>query len=205
MKKKKKSLFSVLVLALPAFLALGGCTNEEMPSDMLNADAGSISVVTAVQLGAEPGCSGMSGRVSGNITMIKLAEDRELALLLQDGDPLCVDTIGAIKEELASIEGSLVQEALGDVPVSGGGGGGDYGDLMREAREGEGLEQNNGSSDSGTVPVKFDPDPQPALKSSVGVSVTSASGSTVTANPSTGGGTSNPNPSGGTPSAPHGN
>ena len=206
MRKKKKSVLSVLVLASLAVLTFGGCMNEGTPFDMLNADAESVSVVTAVQLGAEPGCSGMSGRISGNITMIKLEEDREMALILQDGDPLCVDTVASIQEELSSLENSLSEEVPGEVPADV-----DFGGHIREALDGEGVEQESGGGggdSDGTGPVRFDPDPQPALKSQVGVSMTSAAASTFTPSPSSGASGSSPNPPAGTdtpPSAPHGN
>lgn len=168
---------------LLAVAALGGCMSAaDGAPGMLQADAESVSVVTAVQLGAEPGCLGMSDRISGNVTMIKLEEDDELALVLQDGDPVCLDTIGVIKEELAHLEGSLQELAAEngqdeDRETAGGGGG-----------------------------IKIDPNPQPAVQSSVKTTTATGTGVTLSSSPSVGGsaaGSAPTAPGGDTPSAPH--
>jgi hypothetical protein len=168
---------------LLAAASLGGCMSAaDVAPGMLQADAESVSVVTAVQLGAEPGCLGMSDRISGNVTMIKLEEDDELALVLQDGDPVCLDTIGVIKEELARLEGSLQELASEggqdeDRQTAGGGGG-----------------------------IKIDPNPQPAVQSSVKTTTASGTGITLSSSPSVGGSTAGSAPTapgGDTPSAPH--
>lgn len=197
MKYKKKKLFSQLVLIL-AFVVCG-CMNAEMPPDMLNADAESISVVTAVQLGAEPGCLGVSDRISGNVTMMKLEEDAEMALIMEDGDPLCLDTIEVIEEELIKLEDNLQTWVPDD------GLGEEIGDVMRQNRDADGYKQGSGGggSDGNTGKHQIDPNPQPAgqvqfnteLATEVTVDYTTTSCSTP----------SNPNdPGGDVPSAPHG-
>ncbi len=183
-----------------------GCTKEEISFDMLNTDAGDgISVLTAVQLGAEPGCSGLGGRVSGNIAVIGLVEDAEIVLVLKDGEPLCVDTVDIIKEELENI-GSVAEPDYMDTPSLTEDETPSYGDLMREAGERRGFEQNGGSSDSGSGPLRFDPDPQPALELTVSLSKGNTAVSEVIATtPASGSGTSGSNQSGGTSAAPTGN
>jgi len=178
-----------VILFLMAAASLGGCMSaaDVMPG-MLQADAESVSVVTAVQLGAEPGCLGMSDRISGNVTMIKLEEDDELALVLQDGDPVCLDTIGVIKEELAHLEGSLQELAA----ESGQ-------DEDRETAGGGGGDTSGGG-------IKIDPNPQPAVQSSVKTTTASGTGITLSSSPSVGGsasGSAPTAPGGDTPSVPH--
>lgn len=180
-------------LALMLALSLGACMNEELPPDMLNADAESISVVTAVQLGAEPGCQGMNVRISGNVTMIKLEEDEEMALVLEDGDPLCLDTMSVIEDELISLEGNLQELLTEEEPEE------DIGDIMREAQEYGGLKDTSGSgSDDGHLQV--DPNPQPAGETAVKASVTTDV--TMDFTPMSGG-SSSPTPGGDVPAPPH--
>jgi hypothetical protein len=194
---KKKILFLKLIL-VPVFV-LGGCMNEEFPPDMLNADAESISVVTAVQLGAEPGCMGVNYRISGNVTMMRLDEDAEMALVLEDGDPLCVDTYDVIKDELERLEGNLMElipdENRGD----------EFGDLMREGRNADGLKQDSGgggsNSGNGGGP-KIDPNPQPANQTSVNTPIASDIAFKYSPDPSSPSGGKN-SPAGDAPTVPH--
>jgi len=191
MKKKMKIPVNALVLMLA--LTVGACMTEDLPPDMLNADAESISVVTAVQLGAEPGCQGMSMHISGNVTMIKLEEDEEMALVLEDGDPLCLDTVSVIEDELISLEGNL-QELLADEESEE-----DLGDLMREAQEYDGLKDTTGSG-TDESPLYVDPNPQPAGETTVKASI--STDITVDFTPNSGG-TSSPTPGGDVPAPPH--
>ena len=192
MKKKMKTFANGLVLMLA--LTVGACMTEELPLDMLNADAESISVVTAVQLGAEPGCQGMNMRISGNVTMIKLEEDEEMALILEDGDPLCMDTMSVIEDELISLEGNL-QELIGDEePVD------DIGDLMREAQEYDGLKETTGGSGTDDSPLQVDPNPQPAGQSAVKATIST---DVVVDFVPRSDGTSSPSPGGDVPAPPH--
>jgi hypothetical protein len=191
MKKKMKILSSGLVLMLA--LAVGACMTEELPPDMLNADAESISVVTAVQLGAVPGCHGMSLRISGNVTMIKLEEDDEMALVLEDGDPLCLDTFGVIEDELISLEGNLQDMLDNEEPAD------DIGDIMREAQDYDGLKETGGSGTDGS-PLQVDPNPQPAGEVATKTALTT---SIVMDFSSGSSGTSSPAPGGNVPAPPH--
>jgi hypothetical protein len=191
MKKKMKILSSGLVLMLA--LAVGACMTEELPPDMLNADAESISVVTAVQLGAVPGCHGMSLRISGNVTKIKLEEDDEMALVLEDGDPLCLDTFGVIEDELISLEGNLQDMLDNEEPAD------DIGDIMREAQDYDGLKETGGSGTDGS-PLQVDPNPQPAGEVATKTALTT---SIVMDFSSGSSGTSSPAPGGNVPAPPH--
>ncbi|MFH1435661.1 MAG: hypothetical protein ABIJ56_08090 [Pseudomonadota bacterium] len=174
--KRTKKILAIKIVAAAAFV-IGGCMNADMPPEMFNADAESVSVVTAVQLGAEPGCLGINYRISGNITVMKVEEDHEMALVLQDGDPLCVDTMDLIKEEMDSLEGNLKELLVEEIPLAelmdDGEMEGDIGDVMREGwgDEADGMKHtsdssgdNSGSDGKGGGP-KVDPNPQPALES----------------------------------------
>lgn len=191
MKKIMKMLANGLALMLA--LSVGACMNEELPPDMLNADAESISVVTAVQLGAEPGCQGMNVRISGNVTMIKLEEDEEMALVLEDGDPLCLDTMSVIEDELISLEGNLQELLTDEEPQE------DIGDIMREAQEYDGLKDTSGSS-SDDSHLQVDPNPQPAGETTVKASI--STDVTMDFTPRSGG-TSSPTPGDDVPAPPH--
>jgi|GEM_PF-4744621 len=168
--------FNRIIITIIFTMLVFRCTGEGMEENLVNADAGDISVTTAIHLGAQPGCSGISDKTEGNITMVKLAGENDVALLLLDGDPFCVDTITGIKSEIEKIEGMWQDEIESQVDISQKGDAG-YEDLLRKkAIDGQRklqLDQNGGS---GNPPVKFDPDPQPAFESGIGIQVQDING-----------------------------
>ena len=214
MKHKKKILLIKLVAA--AAFVIGGCMNADMPPEMFNADAESVSLVTAVQLGAEPGCLGINYRISGNVTVMKVEEDNEMALVLQDGDPLCVDTMDLIKEEMDSLEGNLQELLVEEIPaaelVGDEGMEENIGDIIREGwgEEADGMKHTSDSSGEGSGSdgngggPKFDPNPQPALESGLETGVGGDIATSYTENPSTNSGNQTNPGSDNPPAPPHG-
>ena len=210
--KHKKKILAIKIVAAAVFV-IGGCMNADMPPEMFNADAESVSVVTAVQLGAEPGCLGINYRISGNITVMKVEDDNEMALVLQDGDPLCVDTMDLIKEEMDSLEGNLQELTVEEIPMADPVDNGemeeDIGDVMREGwgEETDGMKhtsdssgEGSGSNGNGGGP-QIDPNPQPALESGLEVGVGGGIVTSYTENPSTNSGNQT-NPGNDNPPAP---
>lgn len=159
--KSVKISFRILSKYLFPFM-IWACTDQNYDSEILNSDADNISVVMAVQLGAEPGCKGISEILSGNVGMIKIAERADIALLINDGSPLCVDTIEEIVSEINDFEEKLIQENNSEQRFFDNTDG-NYGDEMRnELRNSQEIKETSGESES--EPRKFDPDPQPATK-----------------------------------------
>ena len=163
----------VTLLALAGGLtALPGCgLDGPAPSDPGRETAG-LTVIEAVQLGAEQGCRDVAGRVSGSIELSPIDGAEDLVLVLEDGYPLCMDTMPNVGEALrlieASYQGDLVGEDHGPTPIS-----------EVETRS---IESSAGASGD----RETDPNPQPAIEASLSKLTTLTTSSPLPAQPVSG-------------------
>lgn len=139
------------VLVAGGLMVLAACGRD----DTYDLDVGNalyeLTVIDAVQLGADQGCHQLASKVTGSISIIPLAESDDLVLLLEDGYPLCIDTMQNVGTELEMVEATYLDQAPGDGGTSVEG----LEQLMLGSEEEpEGSGQDN--------PTGTDPNPQPA-------------------------------------------
>jgi hypothetical protein len=143
------------LLLAGGLLALAACGRDE-PVDLDVGEAlTELSVIDAVQLGAEQGCRDLAGRVTGSVSIKQLEEADGLVLLLEEGYPLCIDTLEVVALELELIELSYQEELIAE--VEGSMTTDEVIQLMDSA--GDRKDDEPGGID------QTDPNPQPALES----------------------------------------
>lgn len=91
-------------------LALAGCGLDEPSAYDTDAAFAQMTVIDAVQLGAAQSCHSVSGTVSGSLTIRPLLGSDDLVLLVEDEDPVCIDTMENIADELQSIEADYSED-----------------------------------------------------------------------------------------------
>jgi len=149
MKTRNLNIIAPVVLA--GGLVLAACSQDgSTPREAEEALSG-MTVIDAVQLGADQGCHGLADRVSGSVSIQRISGSEDLVLLLEDGYPLCLDTMENAAREIRDIEDSYRREAMaeteGRLPVDG----------LKP------MMINTNQSDEDGSPDKTDPNPQPAI------------------------------------------
>lgn len=154
----KRSRLLILGVLLGGLVAWTGCGLDE--SSQVDPDGAftQMTVIDAVQLGAAQSCHSAANTVSGNLTIRRLKDGDGLQLLLEDGDPVCIDTMDNIAVVIEVIEETYIEdvgslEAQQDLP-----------DDLRPLILTTGTDK---PSDSET-----DPNPQPALETGVKLTTT---------------------------------
>ncbi|MBW2261257.1 MAG: hypothetical protein JRG91_04720 [Deltaproteobacteria bacterium] len=150
--------FMIPLLLAGGLFVLTACGRDDT-GDLEVGDAlYGLTVIDAVQLGAAQGCHSLASQVTGSLTINMLEESDDLVLLLEDGYPLCIDTMDTVAAELSLLEASYLDGAQG--PPEGSMSTDDVEQMMLTPGEVE-------ESDEGGVD-ETDPNPQPAVETGVG-------------------------------------
>jgi hypothetical protein len=148
--------FMIPLLLAGGLLVLAACGRDDTQDLEVGEALYGLTAIDAVQLGAAQGCHSLASQTTGSLTINMLEESDDLVLLLEDGYPLCIDTMSAVAAELALLEasylegppeGTLSTEDVEQMVLTSGG--------NVDEGEDEGIDET-------------DPNPQPALETSVG-------------------------------------
>ncbi len=152
--------------------ALAGCGQDGAPLPDPGRELSGLTVIEAVQLGAEQGCRDVAGRVQGSVELSPIEGAEDLVLVLEDGYPLCIDTMPNVGEALKLIEASYQ---------------GDVGSEDRGSTPTDDVSLRSMDTSGGQTPDReTDPNPQPALGSSVAKIVTVSTTTPAPAPPANG-------------------
>jgi hypothetical protein len=178
-------------ILIPAIVAAGlvvlaACGRDDAPDLDVGGELSALSVIDAVQLGADQGCHAVAERVSGSVTIKQLDDSDGLVLLIEDGYPLCIDTMETVSREIEMIEASYREDLAGE-PT-----GGMSTDDVVLLMGGSGEIESKGPDGIGET----DPNPQPAIEGKV---TGSAPPLTATGDPRP---TDGPGPTSGGPTSP---
>jgi len=146
---RTRKLITLLMLSGGVSL-LAACGTYDSPGAEAEETAQGLGVIDAVQLGAEQGCHGLADRVGGNLTITELEDSPDVVLVLEDGYPLCFDTLEFVAGELERIE--LIYSEVPDA-------------VPEEADEPEAVQKMMLETEDNSGERDTDPNPQPALES----------------------------------------
>ena len=146
----------ILGVMLGGLTTMAGCGLDESSTANQDAAFTEMTVIDAVQLGAAQSCHGVAGTVGGSLSILKLVDSEGLHLLIEDGDPVCIDTMESIAAELEAIEEAYIEQT-GEADQTG--------EIPQNLRP-MALTSPKSPGDTET-----DPNPQPALET--GVKITS--------------------------------
>ena len=161
-----------LVALAGGLAALPGCGLDGSPLPDPGREISGLTVIEAVQLGAEQGCRDVAGRVAGSIALSPIDGTEDFVLVLEDGYPLCIDTMPNVGEALRVIEASYQGEVTGE----GGG------TMSTDDVETRSIDTAGGKSPD----RETDPNPQPAVESGLSKVIIAATTSSVPTPPSGG-------------------
>ena len=154
--------FIIPLLLAGGLLVLAACGRDDTGDLEVGEALYGLTVIDAVQLGAAQGCHSLASQVTGSLTINMLEESDDLVLLLEDGYPLCIDTMDNVAAEISLLEASFLDGAQG-YPE---------GSMTTDDVEQMMLTEDVEEEDQGGID-ETDPNPQPALETSVGGKTTS--------------------------------
>ena len=143
------------LLLAGGLVALAACGRDDTQDLDVGEALYGLTAIDAVQLGAAQGCHSLASQTTGSLTINMLEESDDLVLLLEDGYPLCIDTMAAVAAELALLEQSYLEGAEGTLST----------DDVEQMMLTSGDEVDEG--DQGGID-ETDPNPQPAVETGVG-------------------------------------
>ncbi len=149
-----KKIIIPLLLA-GGLLVLAACGRDDTPDLDVGEALYGLTVIDAVQLGAAQGCHFLASQTTGSLTISMLEQSDDLVLLLEDGYPLCIDTMDNVAAEISLLEASYVEGAPEGTMSTD-----DVEQMMLTSGEVE--EGDDGGID------ETDPNPQPAIETGVG-------------------------------------